>query len=185
LLPVAWIASLSLKQGDESKRSFLPHHWTFDNYRQVFDTSLFHQRLRNSIGIRSSTVLSVTLGRSRYAIARLEFKGRKLVLVRGAGHRHVPTVALVGAAVRHVAIARLYDTGWLVIPTCRSRCRWPSGRCGVLPPIPWSWSSGPGRRGDGVAGVPQGHRAVGRPRGLHGGHPHVLFAWNDFVLASR
>ncbi|CAA9223198.1 MAG: Maltodextrin ABC transporter, permease protein MdxG, partial [uncultured Acidimicrobiales bacterium] len=35
-------------------------------------------------------------------------------------------------------------------------------------------AGGPGRRGHPVAGLPQGHRPAGRPRGLHGCHPHVL-----------
>ena len=120
LLPVVWIASLSFKQGDDiNNKSFLPKHWTWDNYRQVFDTSLFTSALRNSIGISLiSTVLSVTLATlAAYAIARLEFKGRKFVLSTALAIAMFPTVALVGPLFDMWRSIGLYDT-WLglIIP---------------------------------------------------------------------
>jgi multiple sugar transport system permease protein len=120
LLPIVWIASLSFKQGDDiNNKSFLPKQWTWDNYRQVFDTSLFTSALRNSIGISLiSTVLSVTLATlAAYAIARLEFKGRKFVLTTALAIAMFPTVALVGPLFDMWRSIGLYDT-WLglIIP---------------------------------------------------------------------
>jgi len=52
LLPVAWITSLSFKQGDDiNNQQFWPTNWSLDNYRTVFDTNLFTSALRNSLGI--------------------------------------------------------------------------------------------------------------------------------------
>jgi len=120
LVPVAWIVSLSFKKGDDiDNKSFLPKHWTWDNYRQVFDTDLFTSALRNSIGISLiSTVLSVTLATvAAYAIARLEFKGRKFVLTTALAIAMFPTVALVGPLFDMWRSIGLYDT-WLglIIP---------------------------------------------------------------------
>src|SRR5256885_13301115 len=60
LLPVAWILSLSFKQGDDiNNHQFMPKVWTLENYRTVFQTDLFTAALRNSIGIALvSTALS-------------------------------------------------------------------------------------------------------------------------------
>ncbi|HMG43893.1 MAG TPA: carbohydrate ABC transporter permease [Acidimicrobiales bacterium] len=120
LVPVAWIVSLSFKKGDDiDNKSFLPKQWTWDNYRQVFDTDLFTSALRNSIGISLiSTVLSVTLATvAAYAIARLEFKGRKFVLTTALAIAMFPTVALVGPLFDMWRSIGLYDT-WLglIIP---------------------------------------------------------------------
>lgn len=120
LVPVAWIVSLSFKKGDDiDNKSFLPKHWTWDNYRQVFDTDLFTSALRNSVGISLiSTVLSVTLATlAAYAIARLEFKGRKFVLTTALAIAMFPTVALVGPLFDMWRSIGLYDT-WLglIIP---------------------------------------------------------------------
>ena len=80
LLPVAWITSLSFKQGDDiNNQQFLPTRWSLDNYRTVFDTNLFTSALRNSLGISLiATAIAVALATvAAYAIARLEFKGKR------------------------------------------------------------------------------------------------------------
>ena len=42
LIPVLWLASLSFKDPSTiADGSFLPHRWTLDNYRGIFQTSLF------------------------------------------------------------------------------------------------------------------------------------------------
>jgi multiple sugar transport system permease protein len=120
MLPVAWIVSLSFKQGDDiNNRRFLPSEWSLDNYRTVFDTSLFTSALRNSIGISLiATTISVTLATfAAYAIARLEFKGKKAVLSTALAIAMFPTVALVGPLFDMWRSLGIYDT-WvgLIIP---------------------------------------------------------------------
>ena len=120
LLPVAWITSLSFKQGDDiNNQQFLPTHWSLDNYRTVFDTNLFTSALRNSLGISLiATATSVALATvAAYAIARLEFKGKRAVLSTALAIAMFPTVALVGPLFDMWRSLGIYDT-WLglIIP---------------------------------------------------------------------
>jgi multiple sugar transport system permease protein len=120
LVPIVWIASLSFKAGDDiNNKKFLPSKWSLDNYRSVFDTNLFTSALRNSIGISLiATVISVTLATfAAYAIARLEFRGKKLVLSIALAIAMFPTVALVGPLFDMWRSLGIYDT-WigLIIP---------------------------------------------------------------------
>jgi multiple sugar transport system permease protein len=120
LLPVAWIVSLSFKEGDDiNNKKFLPSHWSLDNYRTVFDTNLFTSALRNSIGISLiATTVSVALATvAAYAIARLQFRGKRLVLSAALAIAIFPTVALVGSLFDMRRSLGIYDT-WigLIIP---------------------------------------------------------------------
>ena len=120
LLPVAWITSLSFKQGDDiNNQQFLPTDWSLDNYRTVFDTNLFTSALRNSLGISLiATAISVALATvAAYAIARLEFKGKRAVLSTALAIAMFPTVALVGPLFDMWRSLGIYDT-WLglIIP---------------------------------------------------------------------
>jgi multiple sugar transport system permease protein len=110
LLPVAWIVSLSLRPGPELHSGhFLPSTFTLEHYRTVFATPLFTHALRNSVGIALiATALSVTLATlAAYAMARLEFRGKRLVLA----------TALVGPLFDLWRTVGLYDT-WpgLILP---------------------------------------------------------------------
>jgi multiple sugar transport system permease protein len=120
LLPVAWITSLSFKQGDDiNNQQFWPTNWSLDNYRTVFDTDLFTSALRNSLGISLiATAIAVALATvAAYAIARLEFKGKKWVLSTALAIAMFPTVALVGPLFDMWRSLGIYDT-WLglIIP---------------------------------------------------------------------
>jgi multiple sugar transport system permease protein len=120
MLPVAWIVSLSFKKGDDiNNQKFLPSEWSLDNYRTVFDTSLFTSALRNSIGISLiATTISVALATvAAYAIARLRFKGKKLVLSTALAIAIFPTIALVGPLFDMWRALGIFDT-WigLIIP---------------------------------------------------------------------
>lgn len=120
LLPVAWLVSLSLKGGDDvGNQRFWPDAWTLENYRTVFRTPLFTSALRNSVGISSiATVISIALATlAAYAIARLEFRGRKLVLGMALAVAMFPVVSIVGPLFDIWRTVGLYDT-WpgLVLP---------------------------------------------------------------------
>jgi trehalose/maltose transport system permease protein len=120
LLPVAWIVSLSFKRGDDiHNNAFWPRSWTLENYRTVFATPLFTSALRNSIGISLlSTALSIVLATlAAYAIARLEFRGKRFVLATALAIAMFPVVSLVGPLFNLWRSIGLYDT-WpgLVIP---------------------------------------------------------------------
>ncbi|MGH3849170.1 MAG: carbohydrate ABC transporter permease [Pseudonocardiaceae bacterium] len=83
LVPVLWIVSLSFKPLDSiNDGRFIPAEFTWSNYQQVFRIASFVSALRNSIGIALiSTGLSVVIGAlAAYAIARLSFPGKKLLI---------------------------------------------------------------------------------------------------------
>jgi multiple sugar transport system permease protein len=120
LVPVVWIISLSLKDpttiGDGS---FLPTKFTWDNYSTIFSQSIFTDALRNSIGIALiSTVIAVFIACfAAYAIARLNFPGKNLVLIASLGIAMFPPISLVGPLYNLWRNIGLYDT-WpgLIIP---------------------------------------------------------------------
>jgi multiple sugar transport system permease protein len=120
LIPVAWIASLSFKKGDDiNNQRFLPSEWTWDNYSTVFKEDQFKRALINSAGISLiATVASVTLATlAAYAIARLQFRGKRLVLSTALAIAMFPTVALVSPLFDMWRSLGLYDT-WpgLILP---------------------------------------------------------------------
>ncbi|MDQ1359242.1 MAG: trehalose/maltose transport system permease protein [Acidimicrobiaceae bacterium] len=120
MLPIAWILSLSLKSpGDLTNKKFLPSHWTLANYRTVFKTSLFTDALRNSIGISLiATVIGVVVATfAAYAIARLDFPGKRVILSLALAIAIFPQVALLGSLFSMWRAVKLYDT-WpgLIIP---------------------------------------------------------------------
>lgn len=115
LFPVAWIVSLSFKHGDDVQaRAFLPSSWTLENYRAVFSTELFTSALRNSVVVSlAASVLSVLLATlAAYAIVRLPFAGKKLLLASALVTAMFPAVSLVGPLFELWRKVGLYDT-WL------------------------------------------------------------------------
>src|ERR687894_864042 len=83
LFPVFWIISLSLKTPAQvGDGRLIPSEFSFDNYEGIFDQGVFTDALRNSIGIALiATVIAVAIAAlAAYAIARLDFPGKALVL---------------------------------------------------------------------------------------------------------
>jgi multiple sugar transport system permease protein len=120
LVPVLWIVFLSLKTpGTATDGSFIPHAWTLSNYSDIFKLGTFTSALRNSIGIGLiSTLLAVLIASSAaYAIARLDFPGKRLILAVALGVAMFPQISLVGPLYNLWRQIGLYDT-WpgLIIP---------------------------------------------------------------------
>jgi multiple sugar transport system permease protein len=120
LVPVVWIIMLSLKTpASATDGSFIPHHWTFSNYRDIFNQNIFTSALINSIGIALiSTTLAVLLASSAaYAIARLDFPGKNLILGVALMVTLFPQVSLVGPLYNLWRQIGLFNT-WpgLIIP---------------------------------------------------------------------
>lgn len=125
LFPVASILSTSFKlPSDLNSGKFLPTTWTWVNYEQILapDGSaqeLFLSSLRNSVGISLiATVIAAVLSTlAAYAIARLRFPGRKLILTTALGVSIFPVISLVTPLFNLWRRIGLYDT-WagLVIP---------------------------------------------------------------------
>jgi multiple sugar transport system permease protein len=120
LVPVAWIVFLSLKTpATATDGSFIPHQWTLSNYKDIFNQGIFTSALRNSIGIGLiSTFLAVVIASAAaYAIARLDFPGKQIILAVTLGVALFPQISLVGPLYNLWRQIGLYDT-WpgLIIP---------------------------------------------------------------------
>jgi multiple sugar transport system permease protein len=120
LVPVVWIVMLSLKTpATATDGSFIPHQWTLSNYSDIFNQGIFTAALRNSIGIALiSTALAVVLASAAaYAIARLNFPGKRAILAVSLAVVMFPQISLVGPLYNLWRQIGLYDT-WpgLIIP---------------------------------------------------------------------
>ena len=120
LFPVVWIASLSLKTpATLTDGNFIPREWSLDSYRQIFQTDQFVRSLINSIGISViSTAIAVVLAiLAAYAIARLDFPGKKALIAAALLTAMFPQVSLVTPLFEIERQLGLFDT-WLglIIP---------------------------------------------------------------------
>lgn len=120
LIPVLWIVSLSFKPpGNVKDGKFIPTEWTWDNYTSIFETSVFTSALRNSIGIGLiTTLIAVTLGTmAAYAIARLDFPGKKALVGAALLIAMFPQISLVTPLFNIERRLGLFDT-WagLILP---------------------------------------------------------------------
>jgi multiple sugar transport system permease protein len=120
LIPVLWMASLSFKTPTAIlDPSFIPSQWTWGNYDQILSTSTFVRPLINSIGIGLiSTVISVILASmAAYAVARLRFPGKSVLIGFALLIAIFPQIALVTPLFNIERSLGLFNT-WpgLIIP---------------------------------------------------------------------
>lgn len=191
LLPVAWIISLSFKSIGETtvgSAQFLPKDPTLENYSDILQNDDFLLALRNSFGIALiATVLSVIFATlAAYAIARLDFKGKRLVLSTALAIAMFPVVSLVGPLFDMWRSFHLFNT-WpgLIIPYMSF----------TLPLAIWTlsaffreipWEMEHAAQVDGATSW-QAFRKVIVPLAAPGVFTAAIltffFAWNEFVLA--
>jgi multiple sugar transport system permease protein len=120
LVPVLWVVSLSFKTKDTlTDGNFIPRSWTWQNYADIFQTSEFLLALVNSIGIAIiSTVIAVVLGTmAAYAVARLDFPGKQVLVGLSLLIAMFPQVSLVTPLFNIERNIGLFDT-WpgLILP---------------------------------------------------------------------
>lgn len=120
LIPVIWIISLSLKTPETiGDGRFIPSKWTLDNYDSVFSTGFFTSALRNSIGIAiiSTVIALVFASMAAYAITRLDFPGKTLILAGALAISMFPQISIVGGLFDVWRRIGLFDT-WpgLILP---------------------------------------------------------------------
>lgn len=120
LVPVLWVLSLSLKPTSSVKDGkFFPWPVTLDNYRGIFSGNVFTSALVNSIGIGLiATVIAVGVGTmAAYAVARLDFPGKKALIGAALLIAMFPQISLVTPIFNIERSIGLFDT-WpgLIIP---------------------------------------------------------------------
>lgn len=190
LLPVAWIVSLSLKPPDElGNGRFLPQAPTLDHYATVLRDPQFSAALWNSVGIAAiATLAAVAVGAlAAYAIARLDFPGRRVILGTSLAIAMFPPISIVGPLFEQWRVLGLYDT-WagLVLPYMTF----------TLPLSIWiltawfreiPWDLEKAARVDGATPLQAFVRVIA-PLAIPGIVTAAilvfLFAWNDFLFAA-
>ena len=193
LLPVAWIIALSFKSQEaitNGSPGFLPSDGGgagFQNYADVLADEQFRRAIFNSIGISLiATLLSVIIATlAAYAIARLEFTGKRFVLTLALVIAMFPVVSLVGPLFDMWRTFNIYDT-WpgLIIPYMSF----------TLPLAIWTlsaffreipWEMEQAAQVDGATSW-QAFRKVIVPLAAPGVFTAAIltffFAWNDFVF---
>ncbi|WP_132993872.1 carbohydrate ABC transporter permease [Gordonia zhaorongruii] len=120
IIPLWWIVSLSFKStGTVTDGKFIPGEWTLENYKNIFETDFFTSSLINSIGIGLiTTLIAVALGTmAAYAVARLEFPGKKVLVGAALLIAMFPQISLVTPLFNIERSIGLFDT-WagLVFP---------------------------------------------------------------------
>jgi multiple sugar transport system permease protein len=124
LIPVLWLLSISLKPAaDVSDGRVIPSTFSLENYESLFeggfDDSPFLHPLVNSIAIALiTTVIAITLAAfTAYAIARLEFPGKRLILAAALAIAMFPPISIVGPLFDMWRAIGIYDTyPGLIIP---------------------------------------------------------------------
>jgi multiple sugar transport system permease protein len=99
LAPFYWMVVSALRRPtDQFERTFLPSHWSLDNFKAVFKPGVgFERNLLNSVIVAgSTTLLTLVVGTfAAYALARLEFRGKNLALAVIIATSMFPVIALV------------------------------------------------------------------------------------------
>ena len=123
LFPLFSIFATSFKTpADLANGKLLPTQWSTVNYEEIFvggSRELFLTALRNSIGITViATIIAVILATlCAYAIARLDFPGKKIILTTALMVSMFPVISIVTPLFNLWRQIGLYDT-WpgLIIP---------------------------------------------------------------------
>ena len=189
IFPVLWIVSLSFKEPSSiTDGNFIPRHWTLQNYKGIFQTSEFTRALINSIGIAIiSTILGVVLGAmAAYAIARLDFSGKRLLVASALLIAMFPAISLVNPMFNLWRTLGIFDT-WigLIIPYMTFSLPLSIYTLSAFfREIPWELERAAALDG---ATPMQAFRRVIIPLAAPGVFTTAilvfLFCWNDFVFA--
>jgi multiple sugar transport system permease protein len=190
LVPVLWILSLSLKAPETiGDGRFIPSKWTLKNYNSVFSTGFFNSALINSIGIALiTTVIALALAAmAAYAITRLEFPGKNVILAGALGISMFPAISIVGGLFDVWRRVGLYDT-WpgLILPYLSFSLPLSIYTLSAFfREIPWDLEKA--AQMDGATGM-QAFRRVILPLAMPGvftaGILTFIAAWNDFLFAN-
>jgi multiple sugar transport system permease protein len=190
LIPVVWIASLSVKPAEKlSDGKFFSGSPTFENYESIFKDDTFLAALVNSIGIALiATLISIGLAAmAAYALARLDFAGKTVILSGALAVAMFPPISIVGSLFDMWRSIGLYDT-WagLIIPYMTFTLPLAIYTLSAFfREIPWELEQA--AQVDGATPF-QAFRKVIVPLAAPGVFTAAIlvfiFAWNDFIFAN-
>jgi multiple sugar transport system permease protein len=120
LFPLWWIVALSFKTPTAlNNGAFWPTSWTFNNYATIFKSSDFLDALRNSliVGIIATVVAVFLASFAAYAISRLRFPGKRVLVGASLMVAMFPQISLVTPLFNVERSIHLFNTWWgLIIP---------------------------------------------------------------------
>jgi multiple sugar transport system permease protein len=191
LVPVVWIISLSLKEPAEiADRNFLPTGGvTLDNYDTIFSEDIFNAALVNSLGIAAiATLISIVLAAmAAYALARLNFAGKAVILSGALAVAMFPPISIVGSLFDMWRAIGLFDT-WLGLIIPYMTFTLPLAiytLSAFFREIPWELEQAAAVDG---AAPRQAFTKVIAPLAAPGVFTAAIlvfiFAWNDFLFAT-
>jgi multiple sugar transport system permease protein len=189
LIPVAWITSLSLKKPDQVADGKFFSGFSFENYSQIFSESTFNAALVNSLGIAAiATLISIVLAAmAAYALARLDFSGKTVILSGALAVAMFPPISIVGSLFDMWRAIGLYDT-WLGLILPYMTFTLPLAiytLSAFFREIPWELEQA--AQVDGATPL-QAFRKVIVPLAAPGVFTTAIlvfiFAWNDFLFAN-
>jgi multiple sugar transport system permease protein len=188
-IPVIWIISLSLKGGDTlNDGKFLPTNPDSEAYTTIFKNDDFLRALINSIGIcLISTFVALVLGTmAAYAIARLDFPGKKTIVAMALLISMFPQIALVTPLFKIETSIGIFDT-WLGLILPYITFALPLGiytLSAFFREIPWELEKA--AKMDGATPY-QAFRKVIAPLAMPGVFTTAILVfiacWNDFLFA--
>lgn len=117
LFPFYWAVVSSLTPTNDLyviPVKFWPQDITFDHYRTVFENSNFMRALLNSTIVSTAVVvLALLFGTlSAYALGRLHFRGRTIVLYLILSMTMFPGIAILGSLFQIMQRVNAYNTLW-------------------------------------------------------------------------
>jgi multiple sugar transport system permease protein len=190
LIPVLWITSLSLKPAEQvGDGRFIPKDFSLDNYDSIFSTGDFTRGLLNSFGIAGiATLIAIVLAAmAAYALSRLDFTGKALILSGALAVAMFPPISIVGSLFNTWRSIGLFDT-WpgLIIPYMTFTLPLAIYTLSAFfREIPWELEQAAAVDG---ATPMQAFRKVIVPLAAPGVFTAAIltfiFAWNDFLFAN-
>jgi len=190
LIPVVCILSLSLKKPEDiGDQRFIPSSFSLENYKNVFSEGAFTAALRNSIGIAIiATLISIVLAAmAAYAITRLDFGGKALILSGALAIAMFPPISITGSLFALWRQIGLFDT-WpgLIIPYMTFALPLAIYTLSAFfREIPWELEQA--AQVDGATPF-QAFRKIIVPLAAPGVFTAAIlvfiFAWNDFIFAN-
>jgi multiple sugar transport system permease protein len=191
LIPVLWITALSLKPPEKvaDGKFLIGQDFSLKNYDAIFSENIFNAALINSIGIAAiATLISIVLAAmAAYALSRLDFGGKALILSGALAVAMFPPISIVGPLFDMWRATGLFDT-WpgLIIPYLTFTLPLAIYTLSAFfREIPWELEQA--ARVDGATPM-QAFRKVIVPLAAPGVFTSAIlvfiFAWNDFIFAN-
>lgn len=96
---------------------YWPTEFNWGNYRDVFSSGQFPRNILNSVFVATLTVaLALLLGvTASYALARVRFRGRTLLLLTILGVSMFPQIAVLAGLFELVRFLGIFNTPWALI----------------------------------------------------------------------